>query len=220
MGSLFILFIFLFVVLLYICLILGIYAVAIASYVLKALSLQKIGTKLGISKSGLAWIPYVDSFVLGSIVDRIESERGESDKKWRKILLTVIIIGAGGNLVLSAIYYVLYFAQMIFTSAVSAYDHETYMTVTMILSILMLLLSFMTIIPMICMSLYSVLYTVCVYRVYEHIAPSKAIIYIIVSLLIPLGMPICLLLMSRALAAQVDEGESVSEEGGDIAETI
>lgn len=66
--------------------------VAIAAYVLLALGLYAIAKRRGISKPWLAWIPFGQTWILGSISDQYRYvSRGEHKSK-RKVMLALEII--------------------------------------------------------------------------------------------------------------------------------
>lgn len=71
----------------------------IAAYVLRALSLQTIAKRRGLSKPWLAWIPVASDWLLGSISDQFQYLTQNKVQSRRKILLGLSIAGTACTLV-------------------------------------------------------------------------------------------------------------------------
>ena len=182
---------------LYFAMILGVYAVQIVTYVLTSLSYQRIGSRLGIKKAWLAWIPVASSYVLGAVTDKIETENGEYDKKWRRILPILLCIGTGGVILWAIGYYVLYFITILVPS-LEIYETSPILAIAMVLWILVyvVILSFSM--------LSGILNYICTFKVFEYILPDKAVKYLLLTLIVPLGAPLCIHRAAKALEAQTD----------------
>ena len=76
------------VVLLLYLVILGI---GIINYVLQSLAMYTIADRRRIPNAWLAWLPFGNVWILGSIVDHQEGQRGV-DRKWRRLLLTLNLV--------------------------------------------------------------------------------------------------------------------------------
>lgn len=73
---------------------LGSMVVSIALFVVRALSVQTIAKRRGLSKPWLAWIPVADDWLLGSISDQYQYLTQEKVQSRRKILLSLSIVCA------------------------------------------------------------------------------------------------------------------------------
>ncbi len=171
------------VVLLYlICLGLG-----LAQYILEALSLYRIGRNCGMANPWLAWLPVGDAWVIGSIADRADSERGIT-RKWRVALLVLTLI------VFLALF--LYIAVILITvflvsfGDLSMYDEGVLVALFGVFYVVVFLLVIPTM-------LLTALQSICLYKIFESIVPEKALKYFIISLIVPLACGICLLKCSR-----------------------
>ncbi len=171
---------------------LGLIGVCIAQYILQSLSMYTIADKRGVKNAWLAWIPIGDAWVLGKVVDEYD-ERCNTKKNWAKTLLTLNLLGG----VFFAVTYVAFFV-FVFATIISEGDLDSWAIVPFIVLYLLLLVAVLM------LSAGSVLKMICTYKVYESIVPHKAIKYMIVSVLVPLGAGICMHKTKKALCAQIE----------------
>ncbi len=172
---------------------LGIIGVSIAQYIMQSLAMYTIADKRGVKNAWLAWIPVGESWVLGKVCDEYD-ERCNTKKNWAKTLLILSLTGG----VFFVVTYVAFFVFVIASAVSSGGDLETWMIAPFVGLYLVLLLA--TLLMCAC----AVLKLICTYKVYESIVPEKAIKYMIVSTLVPLGAGVCMLKAKKALCAQIE----------------
>ena len=173
--------------------VLGIYlvmgALAFASYILTSLSLYTIGSRRLIKNSWLSWLPIGREWVLGSIADEYDGKNGVNHK-WRKILLTLDIIGYFG-IILVFIVYIVMAVLAITGTTIAGFDFaRPSATVGFASAIIAVILAYIA--SFACLMAVQILSYICYFKLYESTVPKKAVKYLLISLLVPFGMPICL----------------------------
>lgn len=161
--------------------------IGIAQYVMQAIALNEIGKKRGVNNPWLAWIPVVGfaDWVLGSIVDSYESEKGVK-RKWKVVLVATVIAMAS----LMIIGYIMYIAGIVIMAAMSEYYYEAAAAIPMALCVL----GFIVLLVASAASIaYAASKCICIFKLFESIVPEKALKYFLLSILVPLAYPICLL---------------------------
>ena len=152
-----------------------------------------IADKRGVKNAWLAWIPVGESWVLGKVADEYD-ERTNTKKNWAKTLLTLSLVGG----VFFAVTYVAFFVFVFAAAFSSGGDLDTWVIAPLVVLYLILLVAALL------MCACAVLKMICTYKVYESIVPEKAIKYMIVSAVVPLGAGVCMLKTKKALCAQID----------------
>ena len=158
-------------------------ALSIAQYVITSYSLYAIAKRRMIENPFLAFIPIVSYWITGSIADEYDGRSG-FNYKWRKILITFPIIMLACFLLFFIAITVLFFylGMSLETDEVP------------IVAIIMFMASF---IPyffiLLCAIVTEIINCICIYKIFESTVGSKAVKYLIISLLVPFGYPICLL---------------------------
>ena len=157
----------------------------IAQYIVQSFALYRLGKNCGMKHAWVAWIPVGSTWAIGCVTDRIDAERG-FNRKWRSILLVLTVIMFA---VMFLFYVVLLF--FCFASLMELYISEESMLGFVLILYLFL---FLMILPSV---LLNALMNVCIYKIFEFYVPDKAIKYFVLSFLVPLALPICLLKCSR-----------------------
>lgn len=170
---------------------LGVIGICIAQYIMQSMAMYTIADRRGVKNAWLAWIPVGESWVAGKVVDEYD-ERNDTKKNWAKTLLTLSLAG-GGFFVVT---YVAFFAFLIVTAVSRGGDLETLPIVPFVVLYVLLLMSALL------MCAWSMLRMICTYKIYESIVPEKAIKYMIVSIIVPLGAGVCMLKTKNVLCAQ------------------
>lgn len=161
---------------------------SIASYVMTALALYAIAKRRGLHKPWLAWIPVVDSWLLGSISDQyryVSQGQIKSKRKWLLGLeiasasLLVIILGVCISAVVQAV-----------LSAASFYAEDALLrsaTSSLIGAVALL-------VPLATVAIAkSVITYMALYDVYKSLDPGNCVMYLVLSILIPVTQPFFLL---------------------------
>lgn len=153
-------------------------AVAVADYVMTSLSLYTLAKRRGIRGAGLAWVPVANYWIIGSLANEIDNQKGMA-RKWNVVLLSLAAIGLGGVLVA--------YAALIVAGIVYAFVAMD--------SLLLLVLPFyiLLILAMVVSVALSICSAVCIYKIFESTVPEKAVKYLLLYLLVPLGAGICMM---------------------------
>lgn len=166
---------------------LAIGVLALASYILTSLSLSTIGSRRLIKNSWLSWLPVGRDWVLGKIAEEYDGKNG-IERKWGKIMLTLSIIGNLGLVAFFVIYIIFVIMAMGIESA--GLGMEAFMLSTGIGMVILFLVVYIA--ALICLAALQFLSYICYFKLYESTVPKKAVKYLLISLLVPFGMPICL----------------------------
>lgn len=155
-------------------------AVSIASYVIQSLSLYSIAKRRAIQNPFLAWIPVGNTWIMGSISDQFQFVRKGKVTK-RKMITTALHIA---SILLMALYFVVYFAAfflpLIFEEDVS----EEGVLFAALIALAMFAVSIAA----------SVFQYIVLYDLYCSCQPANAVLYLILSILVPISLPILLFL--------------------------
>ncbi len=169
--------------------------ISLATYIMTSLSFYTISKKRNIKNPWLAWIPVASSWNIGTITDDIDYDRGIK-RKWRALLLTLILITIAAAIVFTVI-----MIGMVIAIAASGAMYEGDIEASGFGGVFMgffVALYIGTFILAIASMLYEFIYCICLYKIYEAIVPKKAVKYLLLSFLIPLAHPILLLITSKA----------------------
>lgn len=170
------------------------WGISIAQYVLHSMALYKISKKRNLKNSFLAWIPVASYWTLGNIADDIDGDRNLKSK-FRKVLLTLGIILIGAAILFFIVFFVLMAVAAM--ASVNGYMPETTsITVAIIMYAVLIPLAFASMATEVIMYL-------CYFKIYEGILPEKRIKYFLLSMLVPLALPICLYKTSKACPDKV-----------------
>lgn len=174
----------LFLVLLYL-IILG---VGLMAYILQSLGLQTIAKRRQINNPWLAWLPFGNYWIIGSIADDYDSKNGKN-YKWRKVLLTLSLVSIGAFIVVYIALLVFIFS-MIAISETTGYSDE--LPVGAIGPFVAIYIIFIVVIMG--MAALQFCSYICYFKLFESTVDNKALKYFLISLLVPFGMPVCLFL--------------------------
>ncbi len=162
----------------------------LANYILQALGFYQIAERRRIANPWLAWLPYGNLWIFGSIVDHHARLKGK-DPKWRFLLL---ILDAVAVLILIFMYVVLF--VMAFVIGVQVADGaEPDVATVLTFFCWIFILYFVLILAAVALSACQ---TVCFYKIYEELVPEKALKYFLLSLLVPLAGGICLIKCAKS----------------------
>lgn len=161
---------------------------SIASYVMTALALYTIAKRRGLHKPWLAWIPVADSWLLGSISDQYRYVAKGQTKSKRKWLLGLQIAVAAIAVVFFSIC-VSVIVQSVF-SAISYYDSDDLLRSATGSLIAMVAL----VVPWIAVAIANTVITyMALYDIYKSLDPANCVMYLVLSILIPVTQPFFLL---------------------------
>ena len=162
-------------------------ALAFASYILTSLSLYTIGSRRLIKNSWLSWLPIGKEYILGKIAEEYDAKNG-INRKWGKIMLILSAIGNIGFVV----FFVVYFVSVIMAMSIgdTGINVEAFRHSALIGIVLSFLLAYVA--AIICLTALQFLTYICYFKLFESTVTEKAVKYLLISLLVPFGMPICL----------------------------
>lgn len=158
------------------------FAIGIANYIITSISLHSIASRRNIPNPWMAWIPVASNWIIGSIVDYHNDKKGIKNI-WRKVLLCLSLIYVIGFAMIMVAIFIILFIN-VFNSA----DELSLYTIICIIAIY--LLYFVVIVAAMA---YQISTYICLYKIFEELAPKKAIKYILLSVLVPLASAFCLL---------------------------
>ncbi len=153
-------------------------AIAVADYVMTSLSIYALAKRRGIRGAGLAWVPVANYWVVGSLANELDAQKGIT-RKWNVTLLTLGLLSIGG----------------VFVAYISLIAAGVVYAFISIESLLPLILPFyvLLILAIICAVGLNACMVICIYKIFESIVPQKAVKYLLLYLMVPLGAGICLL---------------------------
>ena len=159
------------------------FGILIATYILQSLSLHTLARRRGIASPWLAWLPYGNYWIIGSLA-RDYDKQNNIQRRWDKTLLTL-------SIVFSASYFVIYLAVII--GVMIAMINMDVATMSEETSLAIVLVVFSACVPiMIIATALQILTYICFFKIFESTVPEKALKYFLLSLLVPLAQPICL----------------------------
>lgn len=176
----------------------------LASYIMTAWSIQSIGKQRGMHNNWLAWIPVASDWVLGKIADEYDGRNGIK-RKWAKALLTleiIFLVGFGVAYLLMIVMLVMMSLQM--ENSVSAEMTGSMFTIFVVVYAAMIV----AVLPG---CAFAACKMVCLYKVFESVVPKKSLKYFILSMIVPLAQPICLMLCRKKVMACCCEEVPVEE---------
>lgn len=158
----------------------------IASYIIGSLSLYTMAKRRQIAKPGIVWIPFLGNWIMGSLADDIDAKRGIA-RNWRTVMLSLAIIVLGTVILM----YIISGALMV-SVVMMGNAEQLQMPDGEMLGLFIIMYAIMIVMALALTTL-RLLQCICIYKLYEDIKPEKALKYMLISILVPLGYPICLL---------------------------
>lgn len=150
-------------------------AISMASYVLQSLGMYTIADRRGIRHSWLAWVPLGNLWILGSISDQYQYLAKGNIKNRRKVLLGLSI----GFFLFYIVWIVAMIVGLILTEGLAG---------EAVAGILLIVLGALLMVAMaIAMVVYQYL---CLYDLYSSCNPSNAVLYLVLSIVFSVTMPI------------------------------
>ncbi len=156
--------------------------ILLADYIMSSLGLMRLAKRRNTPNPWLAWIPVASAWLAGSVVDEYDLRQGKI-RQWR----TILVILTASALV-SLTFYIGEFLALPIKANDIYFEEAVGSTARIVI---------WSIIAGIATTALRGCSTVCMYKVYESTVPEKAVKYFLISLLVPLGQPICLLLCSN-----------------------
>ena len=156
-------------------------AVVVLNYVLTAKAMYKLSVRRNISCPWMAWIPVLNSWNMGLVANEYDGRLGMK-RSWNKIL----VILHGAVMVSLSLTYSVMFMLMLFVNIQGEFANPNAVIVfAVIMYIFMLAMIFV-------MVTRDFIAYVVIFKIFESTVPEKAVKYLILSLVVPLALPICL----------------------------
>ncbi len=155
----------------------------LATYIMNAIAFYTLARRRQIPNPFLAWIPIANSWIIGSIVDDYEKRLG-FNRKWRVLMLTLVIVIEALVILLSAVMMVMIFSMALVSDGKPSAEAIFGFVVTAYLFIIGIA---------VLASLQQMVLCLCIYKIYESTVPEKAVKYFLLSYLVPLAQSVCLL---------------------------
>jgi len=190
---------------------------SIASYIISSLAYYRIASRRGISGAWLAWIPVAKVWTQGKIAQEYDSRLIGIRRKWNVYLLVL-------NLVVYASAIIMYVSMIgiAISKAITAYSNGEggyVMADGEVLSLILPMYGFIFVIAFLGVALNTCNY-ISLYKVFESTVPEKSLKYMILSLMVPLALPICLLKCSNRAFNEVGTNFLWKSEGAAAAQSI
>ena len=177
--------------------------IAITSYVMQALALYGIAKKRDLKNAWLSWVPVANYWIIGSITDDFDAQNGQK-RKWRITLLTFALILLASGI---AVYSIM--IAMMIGAGISNYMGGPEVALFAGFTVVIYLFTF--VIAYVALAFQAITY-ICMFKTFEFITPKKAVKYLILSVMVPLAYPICLL-KCKDICPSKHIYEAVSEAG-------
>lgn len=185
----------LFAITLYIAVILSVFVIGVINYILQAIALFTIAKNRGMGSAWCAWVPICNTYLVGAISDFHDRQRG-LDRHWGKTLVISLLFGP----VMIIVGYLLTLVTMLFAVAIGAGEPNP---LVIILAVLFLYACLFVGAMFAAVSQFGTY--ICLYKIYDVILPEKAVKYIVISLVIPLGAAICMMCARKSLIGVPEE---------------
>lgn len=159
--------------------------IALASWIMRSIAITHLGKRRGIAAPWLVWLPIVGVWSTGALADEYDGRLGMK-RHWRVLLLVLnILIAAGFSAVISAVIS----ATFELAEASLYYNYEAiddFMEMFILLYAGILVISLIASIQGICSC-------ICLFKIFESTLTRRAVLCFVLSILVPLAEPICLL---------------------------
>lgn len=158
--------------------------IGIAQYVMQAIALNDLGKRRNVKSSWLAWIPVTgfSTWVTGCIADEYDARNGMK-RKWRVVLLSFLL----SVVVLSMVGRSVIVIGEILAEVQGETHGDAAIIVLLIIGYILFAASLAAAVA------YIICQYICLFKIFESTVPEKALKYFLLSILVPLAYPICLL---------------------------
>ena len=166
-------------------------AVGIVSYIMGSIGIFTMAKRRGIKHYGLAWVPYIDAYMVGCLADQYDRKEHGRDIPTRKFLLIAGII----LLVLEVVLCVVSVIVLGNTIELAFYANNEMMLEQLIetyaaIYIPAMLLNMLSI-------AYSVFMYIALYKVYKSCKPSGVVVLLVMSILFSIIVPFVLFALRK-----------------------
>lgn len=185
--------------------------IGLASYIMNAIALYKLADRRQIPNPWMSWLPFTRDWLIGSIVDDYDGRNGIK-RKWRVTLLILSLISAIGIFVT---YIAMIVGIIVLTFQYADTEPPMGPTLTYIVIFYIALIIFACL-----ASAKSICQIICIYKIYESTVPKKAVKYLLLSMLVPLAGPICLLRCKDKGYPYPEQQEFISYDVGEITDIL
>ena len=180
---------------LYIAVIFSAFVIGIVNYILQAIALFSIARKRGMGSAWCAWLPICNTYLVGAISDFHDRQRG-LNRHWGKTLVISLLFGP----VMLIVGYLLTLFTILFSVALGGGEPNVLVVVIAVIFLYACIFAGAMFAAVSQFGTY-----ICLYKIFDVIVPEKAVKYIIISLIIPLGCAICLMCARKSLIGVPEE---------------
>lgn len=167
--------------------------ISLAVYIFTALALYTIANRRGIKNPWLAWIPWGNMWILGSIADDYQMKANGRKKARRKVLLGTSIATSALVMVVLALVIVMMvciFAAMLSGAGLENLELSDDATLVVGFAALGAVLFSL---PMLALAIVQAIFQfIALYEVYKSCDPGNAVLYLVLSIFINLCQPVFL----------------------------
>jgi len=163
--------------------------IALAQYIMQSIALTHIGRRRGIKRPWLIWIPIVRNWAIGALADDYDARNGLK-RRFRVLLLVFVIL-------FYCIYVVLYGSLFAAIPTLEAMEDNPQLIVSGVIGLFMGIYSGAIVIAISGLVITALNY-ICVYKIYESLSSRRCVLHFILSIIVPLYMPISLLCLKNS----------------------
>jgi len=189
-----------------------VYLWLIAAYIIRSLSLFKLGKALGTEAYGLAWVPAAYTWVLGGVADKYDSKNGK-DHKFRMVLICL----TGAMAVLLAAFFAVYIFIVV-GFILGGFMHGPGVDSTR--AVLWVLIVIYVPLLLVAMGSQACKY-ICYYKLFELCKPEKPLMNFLIAIMVPFALPFVILSAANTYVKKVEEEKALAvQKAEEAAETL
>lgn len=182
-------------------------AYLVVYYILNGIGLYAIAKRRGIGAPGLAWVPVGYLWTVGAIGDHYDRVTTGKDHKFR--IWTVCVYGGG------VLLYIFAFVGMVIMGLSIGLTYPENLPPSEMFPIFrqMLVLCLILLLAFVAMIASAVLYYISLYRLYKAASPSRAVLFLVLSIIFTLTIPFFIFFLRNR-----DDGLTHKARGASVAE--
>ncbi len=163
--------------------------IALAQYIMQSIALTHIGRRRGIKAPWLIWIPIARNWAIGALADEYDARNGHK-RRFRVLLLVFVLIFYG-------LYFALYGSIFAMIPALEAAENDPQLIISGVIGLFVGLYSGAIVIALSGLVVTAINY-ICLFKIYESLSSKHCVLHFILSILIPLYLPISLLCLKNS----------------------
>ena len=180
-----------------------IFGVGIADYVVSSIGLYKLASKRQIEKPWFAWLPVVGDLLLGRVTEDCDAREGKHHK-WSTVMLVLALVSVCGVILFFTAYFIMIFVTVMQVSMSNGDPTGALVVVFIVIMIAAMIMG-------IGAAAYAACRYICVYKIFESIAPEKTLKYFLLAIMVPLAYGILLMKCCKSIDVEPIEEQPLDE---------